>query len=73
MLKHVGKEIGYSVRFDNQTSARTRLKFMTDGVLVRESLSDQDLSEYSVIMLDEAHERTVHMDILFSITKKVFF
>lgn len=65
----LGDEVGYSVRFDDKTSSRTRIKFMTDGVLLRECLSDSSLSRYSVIMLDEAHERSINTDILFGLIK----
>jgi ATP-dependent RNA helicase DHX8/PRP22 len=68
----LGDEIGYSVRFDDKTSSRTRIKFMTDGVLLRECLSDSSLSRYSVIMLDEAHERSINTDILFGLIKAAY-
>ena len=55
----VGNEVGYTVRFDDCTSNKTRLKYMTDGVLLRECLSDPLLSRYQVIMLDEAHGITI--------------
>ena len=60
----VGDECGYVVRFDDCTSSRTRIKYLTDGVLVRECLRDPSLSKYAVIMLDEAHERSLSTDIL---------
>lgn len=65
----VGEEVGYAVRFDDKTSSRTKIKFMTDGIMIRESLSDSNLSQYSVIMLDEAHERSLNTDILFGLLK----
>ena len=65
----VGEEVGYSIRFDDNCTGRTRLKFMTDGILVRECLRDPLLSQYSVVMLDEAHERSIHTDILFGLLK----
>jgi ATP-dependent RNA helicase DHX8/PRP22 len=65
----VGEEIGYAVRFDDKTSAKTKVKYMTDGILVRECLSDKALSNYNVIMLDEAHERSLNTDILFGLLK----
>ncbi|RAL61032.1 hypothetical protein DID88_010128 [Monilinia fructigena] len=52
----VGKEVGYSIRFEDVTSAATKIKFLTDGLLLREALVDPLLSRYSVIMVDEAHE-----------------
>ena len=66
----VGEEIGYTVRFDDRTSRRTQIKYMTDGMLQREALLDPLMSRYSVIMLDEAHERTVATDILFALLKE---
>lgn len=65
----VGKLVGYSVRFEDRTSEDTKIKYMTDGLLLREIISDPDLSAYSVIMLDEAHERTVATDVLFALLK----
>lgn len=65
----LGGLVGYSVRFDDCTSRETEVKFMTDGILQREIISDPDLSNYSVIMLDEAHERTVATDVLFALLK----
>ncbi|KAG5186966.1 P-loop containing nucleoside triphosphate hydrolase protein [Tribonema minus] len=70
----LGEEVGYAVRFDEKCSkevGRTALKFVTDGLLIREMMLDPLLSRYSVVMLDEAHERTVHNDILFGLLKKV--
>lgn len=67
----VGKEVGYSIRFEDLTSATTRIKFMTDGLLIREALVDPLLSRYSVIMVDEAHERSISTDILLGLLKKI--
>ncbi|KAK1761328.1 P-loop containing nucleoside triphosphate hydrolase protein [Echria macrotheca] len=67
----VGKEVGYSIRFEDVTSASTRIKFLTDGLLIREALVDPLLSRYSVIMVDEAHERSVSSDILLGLLKKI--
>jgi ATP-dependent RNA helicase DHX8/PRP22 len=53
------------------TSNNTKIKYMTDGMLLREALIDRDMSQYSVVMLDEAHERTIHTDVLFGIMKEV--
>ncbi|EAT33470.1 AAEL014256-PA [Aedes aegypti] len=66
----VGDVVGYSVRFEDCTSAATKIKFMTDGTLLREALSDQLLKNYNVVILDEAHERTIATDVLFGIVKK---
>jgi len=63
--------VGYSIRFDDMTSAKTVLQYMTDVMLLREVLSDPLLKAYTVIFLDEAHERTVRTDILFGILKRI--
>ena len=52
-------QVGYTIRFEDVTSADTKIKYMTDGMLLRELLLEPELSKYSVIMLDEAHERTI--------------
>lgn len=67
----LGEEIGYSIRFEDLTSAKTRIKFMTDGLLLREALADPLLSRYSVIMVDEAHERSLSTDVLLGVLKKI--
>lgn len=67
----LGGEVGYSIRFEDLTSASTRIKFMTDGLLLREALVDPLLSRYSVIMVDEAHERSLSTDLLLGVLKKV--
>lgn len=67
----VGEEVGYSIRFEDLTSAKTRIKFLTDGLLLREALADPLLSRYSVIMVDEAHERSLSTDILLGVLKKI--
>ena len=67
----LGEEVGYSIRFEDLTSAKTRIKFLTDGLLLREALADPLLSRYSVIMVDEAHERSLSTDILLGILKKI--
>eukprot|EP01031_Cornospumella_fuschlensis_P009862 gene9862-12100_t len=66
----MGEEVGYTIRFDDKTSSATRIKFMTDGILIRECLSDPLLNRYAVIMLDEAHERSLNTDILFGLLKR---
>lgn len=63
--------VGYTIRFDDHTDKYTKIKFMTDGVLVRESLKDPLLSKYKVIVLDEAHERSIHTDLLFGLIKTI--
>ncbi|KAG5618485.1 hypothetical protein H5410_018309 [Solanum commersonii] len=63
----LGHEVGYSIRFEDCTSEKTILKYMTDGMLLREFLGEPDLASYSVIMVDEAHERTLSTDILFGL------
>ncbi|KAL8288088.1 hypothetical protein RB597_000263 [Gaeumannomyces tritici] len=67
----VGKEVGYSIRFEDLTSDTTKIKFMTDGLLIREALVDPLLSRYSVVMVDEAHEQTISTDILLGLLKKI--
>lgn len=67
----LGQRVGYSIRFEDVTSANTQVKFVTDGLLLREMLVDPLLNRYSVIMVDEAHERSVSSDILLSLLKKV--
>lgn len=66
----LGDVVGYTVRFEDCTSAKTRIRFMTDGFLLREALADRLLRNYTVIMLDEAHERTVSTDVLFGVVKE---
>uniref|UniRef100_A0A672TZX4 RNA helicase n=1 Tax=Strigops habroptila TaxID=2489341 RepID=A0A672TZX4_STRHB len=67
----LGNEVGYSIRFEDCTSERTVLKYMTDGMLLREFLTEPDLASYSVLMVDEAHERTLHTDVLFGLLKDI--
>nr|XP_010926652.1 probable pre-mRNA-splicing factor ATP-dependent RNA helicase DEAH5 isoform X2 [Elaeis guineensis] len=67
----LGEEVGYAIRFEDCTSPETVIKYMTDGMLLREILVDENLSQYSVIMLDEAHERTIHTDVLFGLLKQL--
>lgn len=66
----LGEEVGYTIRFEDMTSPSTRIKYMTDGILQREILLDPLLQKYKVIMLDEAHERTIATDTLFGLVKK---
>eukprot|EP01038_Epipyxis_sp_PR26KG_P007879 gene7879-10695_t len=67
----VGEEVGYAIRFDYKCSAKTKIKYFTDGVLLRETLTDPLLSKYSVIIVDEAHQRSLHSDILLGLLKKI--
>lgn len=71
MAVKLGNEVGYAIRFEDCTSHRTRIKYMTDGTLHREFLSEPDLASYSVMIIDEAHERTLHTDILFGLVKDI--
>ena len=68
----LGQEVGYTIRFEDCTSPETRIKYMTDGMLQRECLLDPDVGAYSVIMLDEAHERTIATDVLFGLLKSEY-
>ncbi|KAL4275021.1 hypothetical protein AHAS_Ahas20G0065500 [Arachis hypogaea] len=68
----LGEEVGYTIRFEDVTKPDvTVLKFLTDGVLLREMMDDPLLTKYSVIMVDEAHERSISTDILLGLLKKV--
>uniref|UniRef100_A0A7S3JRX4 RNA helicase n=1 Tax=Aureoumbra lagunensis TaxID=44058 RepID=A0A7S3JRX4_9STRA len=67
----IGQEVGYTIRFEDCTSNSTLIKYMTDGMLMREYLADGSLSSYSCLILDEAHERTIHTDVLFALLKKL--
>ncbi|PWA79926.1 RNA helicase family protein [Artemisia annua] len=68
----LGEEVGYTIRFEDVTNPDlTRIKFLTDGVLLREMMDDPLLSKYSVIMVDEAHERSLATDILLGLLKKI--
>jgi pre-mRNA-splicing factor ATP-dependent RNA helicase DHX16 len=69
MGSKLGNEVGYSIRFEDCTGPNTVIKYMTDGMLLREFLNEPDLNSYSVMMIDEAHERTLHTDILFGLVK----
>ena len=65
----LGEEVGYCVRFDNCSSRDTRIRYLTDGMLLREALSDTSLRRYAVVIVDEAHERSLQTDILLGVLK----
>jgi ATP-dependent RNA helicase DHX8/PRP22 len=67
----LGDEVGYSIRFEDRTSSKTCIKYLTDGCLLRECLFDYKFQQYSVIILDEAHERSLNTDILLGLLKRV--
>jgi pre-mRNA-splicing factor ATP-dependent RNA helicase DHX15/PRP43 len=67
----LGEEVGYSIRFEEKAGPKTILKYMTDGMLLREAMTDNNLARYSVLILDEAHERTLATDILMGLLKEV--
>ncbi|KAJ1720480.1 DEAH-box ATP-dependent RNA helicase prp22 [Coemansia erecta] len=66
----LGAEVGYTIRYEDCTSPETRIKYCTEGMLIREILLDPTLKRYSVIMLDEAHERGINTDVLFGLLKE---
>lgn len=67
----LGELVGYRVRFDEKLSYRTKIKFVTDGMLLREAILDPALKSYSVVVLDEVHERSVNSDVLMALLKQV--
>ena len=67
----LGNEVGYAIRFEDQTGPKTVIKYMTDGMLLREFLTEPDLGGYAALMIDEAHERTLATDILFGLVKDI--
>jgi pre-mRNA-splicing factor ATP-dependent RNA helicase DHX38/PRP16 len=66
-------QVGYAIRFEDVTSESTLIKYMTDGVLLRESLREPDLDGYAALVMDEAHERSLNTDVLFGVLRKVMF
>ena len=69
-LSLTSSKVSYQIRYDATVSPDTSIKFMTDGVLLRESLNEGDLDRYSVIILDEAHERSLSTDVLMGLLRK---
>lgn len=67
----LGGTVGYSIRFEDLTNNHTVIKYVTDGVLMRESLRDPDLNKYGAIITDEAHEGSLNTDVLFGVLRKV--
>ncbi|MBN2544322.1 MAG: ATP-dependent RNA helicase [Spirochaetes bacterium] len=67
----LGRLVGYKVRFDDFTSENTQIKIMTDGILLEEMRSDPLLTRYSIIMVDEAHERTLNIDFILGLLKEI--
>ncbi len=67
----LGNEIGYTIRFGDNSSENTIIKYVTDGILVKECLTDNNLNKYHVVIIDEAHERSLYSDILFALIKQV--
>lgn len=66
----LGAGVGFAVRFDNRSGPQTKIKYMTDGLLIREAISDPLLKSYSVIFVDEAHERTLNTDVLLGLLRE---
>lgn len=67
----LGDEVGYAIRFEDCTNEKTVIKYMTDGILLRESLRESDLDPYSAIIMDEAHERSLNTDVLFGLLREI--
>lgn len=67
----VVSQVGYAIRFEDCTSEKTVVKYMTDGILLRESLRESDLDHYSAVIMDEAHERSLNTDVLFGLLREV--
>ncbi|CAH2039989.1 unnamed protein product, partial [Iphiclides podalirius] len=67
----LGEEVGYAIRFEDCTSPRTVIKYMTDGILLREGLREPDLDNYCAVIMDEAHERSLSTDMLFGLLREV--
>ncbi|MBO9667253.1 MAG: ATP-dependent helicase HrpB [Bdellovibrio sp.] len=68
---NVGEEVGYQVRFANKTSAKTRLIFMTEALLARQMLDDPELQDVDMVILDEFHERSLHVDLALGLLREL--
>ena len=71
MKSSVGKEIGFKIRFDDKTSSDSYVKLMTDGILLAETQTDRFLDQYELIIVDEAHERSLNIDFLLGYIKRI--
>jgi len=71
MQTTVGAAVGYQVRFTDRTSLNTRVKLMTDGILLRELEADRDLRQYDTLIIDEAHERSLNIDMLLGVLREL--
>lgn len=71
MEVRVGQEVGYAIRFEDHTSPATKIKYLTDGILLRETLTDSTLDNYSCVIMDEAHERALNTDILLGLFRTI--
>merc|ERR1719447_1292742 len=71
MKVKLGEEVGYTIRFEDATSDRTLIQYMTDGIMLRGSLHESDLDKYSCIIMDEAHERSLNTDVLFGLLRDI--
>ena len=71
MGMELGSEVGYQVRHEKNSAADTDIKFMTDGILLNEISSDLLLLKYSVVIIDEAHERKINSDLLVGLLSKL--
>jgi ATP-dependent RNA helicase DHR2 len=64
-------KVGYSVRFDNASGPGTRIKFLTEGMLLQEMLRDPEMNQYSAVIVDEVHERSVNVDLILGFLKNL--
>jgi len=69
--EEIGDSVGYKIRFSDKTSRNTRIKIMTDGILLAEAHNDRLLRSYDTIIVDEAHERSINIDFVLGILKKL--